>query len=1065
MGAVYRAHDNLLDRIVAIKMLGAASLGAESRERLLREARAAARLNHPNIVGIYDVGMSEEDAPFIVMEMVEGQTLFDRPPKTIDETLAIVRQICAALDHAHAHGIVHRDLKLENILLAADGAVKLTDFGLARSIASRLTTDGSITGTVFYLAPELALGQPYDGRADLYALGVLLYELTTHKLPFDGDDPIAVVSQHLHAPVVPPRAHSPSIPPALDALIVRLLAKRPDDRPASASEVKSEIEHIAANAASGAAQSQMTAPRAELSLLDRIVRGRMVGREHELGEAASVWKRAASGESQALLVSGELGIGKTRLVRELVALAEVSGAFAFTGECNAEGGPPYAPFAQILQTALARPSNERAGEASTAMAAQLPPLVLADLITLAPALRARFPNAPPNPPLDPQAEQQRIMESVVEWCAALSARAPALFVFDDAHWADSGTLVLARHLVRRARASKLRLLVALTYREIELSEAHPLNDALAEINRGRLATRIKLARLSREQTEALLRVMFEEDILPDFLDGIYRETEGNPFFIEEVCKALIEEGQLTFADGRWRRPSMDQVRVPQSVRIAIQARVSKLPVQTQEVLRLAAVFGREFEFALLQRASELNEESLIESVEIASRAQLIDEVRDRRRAGSERFVFAHAIIPAALRESVSGLRRHRLHRRAAAALESIRPDDFESLAYHFAEAGDEASARNYYVQAGDRARRLYANADAIRFYSEALALLPADDPARFDVLAARAAVHEVAADRDTERADAHEMLMIAERLNDNARRFEALIALADLRLETDHFRAFEPLEKALSIARALGDAAREARALRRLGWLNLLRGDYTRCRAVIEEAVARFRAANLIAETATCLHILSLALSHNGDIAEARQVVEESIVLSRAIGDPRQEAIGLRRLGIILGYSGDMQGSIDCTQQALVLHRALGDRAQECNALSNLSVWACQLGQWEEARDYTLQALEIGEAIDSHEAIIKAIHHTAAYYPSSPSRRLTWERLAKRGRASPKRKRGSARSAREKRKQTSPSPKRSLPRSKAARSTATPLIPPYLRKGWQRSRKPSLPSKTIAANL
>ena len=270
MGVVYRAHDSLLERDVALKVVSKAGLGTEGRARLLHEARAAAHLNHPNIVGVYDAGESD-GVPFVVMELVEGRSLFDNPPESIDEIIAIGRQICAALVHAHERGIVHRDLTPENIMVAQDGTAKLMGFGLVGSVASRLTVEGSIQGTVLYLAPELALGQPFDGRADLYALGVLLYELTTGRLPFSGDDPMAVISQHLYAPVMPPRAHNAQIPPSLDALVVRLMSKQPEDRPASAQEVLQALEGIALAEPRGE-------PAGELALLDRIAYTRLVER-------------------------------------------------------------------------------------------------------------------------------------------------------------------------------------------------------------------------------------------------------------------------------------------------------------------------------------------------------------------------------------------------------------------------------------------------------------------------------------------------------------------------------------------------------------------------------------------------------------------------------------------------------------------------------------------------------------------------------------------------------------------------------------------------------------------
>ena len=327
MAAVYRARDEKLNRVVAVKVLSEAGLGTAGRARLVHEAQAAAQLNHPNIVTVHDVG-EVEGTPYIVMELVEGGSLHDRPPASNAALVGIARQVCTALEHAHAHGIVHRDLKPENVLLTPDGTAKLTDFGLALSIASRTTTEGVIAGTVFYLAPEQALGQPLDGRTDLYAVGVMLYELTTGRLPFAADDPLAVVSQHLYTPVVPPSTYNDAIPPALETLILKLMAKRPEDRPASAADVRRALESIDLSPA----KAGRAAPA---SMLERIARGHLVARDRELHEARSLWQQAAAGQGQVLLISGEPGVGKTRLTRELAAQAAVSGGTVLTGECYA----------------------------------------------------------------------------------------------------------------------------------------------------------------------------------------------------------------------------------------------------------------------------------------------------------------------------------------------------------------------------------------------------------------------------------------------------------------------------------------------------------------------------------------------------------------------------------------------------------------------------------------------------------------------------------------------------------------------------------------------------------
>src|SRR5712671_1356353 len=239
MGVVYRATDLELMREVAVKVLSASASTSDARQRLIREARAAAALNHPHIVAVHDVGEAGGQ-PFLVMELVAGPRLSQARPTDLSRVVEIAAQICSALEHAHANSIVHRDLKPDNVLLSGTSQssnVKLADLGLALpGYGARISRAGVIVGTAAYMAPEQALGQAVDGRTDLYALGVLLYEMTTGRLPFIGDDPLSVVSQHVHASVVPPRVLRPDLPRALEAIILRLLSKDPAQRFATAAE-------------------------------------------------------------------------------------------------------------------------------------------------------------------------------------------------------------------------------------------------------------------------------------------------------------------------------------------------------------------------------------------------------------------------------------------------------------------------------------------------------------------------------------------------------------------------------------------------------------------------------------------------------------------------------------------------------------------------------------------------------------------------------------------------------------------------------------------------------------
>jgi len=254
MGVVYEAWDERLQRTVAIKLMTTQHLDPRVQERFLREARAAASLNHPGIVAVHDAGEASGH-PYLVMEFVAGASLDETPPASIEEAVAIAIRICAALEHAHARGLVHRDLKPGNVLVVRDGAepvVKLTDLGIALDQgATRLTRAGAILGTPAYLSPEQALGRDVDCRADLYSLGVMLYRWVTGRLPFAGESVLEVVSQHLHAPVVPPAERVPGLPRGLSEIVVRLLAKEPEARFPSASALRRALERVGAPGAGG----------------------------------------------------------------------------------------------------------------------------------------------------------------------------------------------------------------------------------------------------------------------------------------------------------------------------------------------------------------------------------------------------------------------------------------------------------------------------------------------------------------------------------------------------------------------------------------------------------------------------------------------------------------------------------------------------------------------------------------------------------------------------------------------------------------------------------------------
>jgi serine/threonine-protein kinase len=252
MADVYLAEDQELGRRVAIKILnGRHANDDQFIERFRREAKNAAALNHPNIVSIYDRG-NAEDTYYIAMEFLDGRTLKEliigRGAAPINVAIEYARQILSALRFAHRHGIVHRDIKPHNVLVDGEGRVKVTDFGIARAGTSQMTETGSIVGTAHYLSPEQAKGGEVDPRSDLYSLGIVLYELLTGKTPFDGETPVEIAMKHLSTPPKPPSQLRPDIPRELDMVVMRALAKNPDERYQSADEMEGDLERVARGA-------------------------------------------------------------------------------------------------------------------------------------------------------------------------------------------------------------------------------------------------------------------------------------------------------------------------------------------------------------------------------------------------------------------------------------------------------------------------------------------------------------------------------------------------------------------------------------------------------------------------------------------------------------------------------------------------------------------------------------------------------------------------------------------------------------------------------------------------
>ncbi|MCH7713785.1 MAG: AAA family ATPase, partial [Chloroflexi bacterium] len=621
-------------------------------------------------------------------------------------------ETCRGLEFAHSRGIVHRDLKPGNVWLTSDGVAKIGDFGLAVALdRSRLTTEGMMVGTVSYMPPEQAMGGEVTPKSDLYSLGAMLYEMVTGRPPFLGDDSVAIIGQHINTPPVAPAWHRPDCPRQLEALILRLLAKDPAERPESASDVLAALEAV--DLAVDAGADSKPAPAGEEHSLDSLASGVFVGRQQEMGDLKAGLEDALSGRGRLLMLVGEPGIGKSRTAQELATYAGLRGAQVLWGRCYEEqGAPPYWPWVQAIRSYVREKEPE---ELRSEMGAGAE-----DIAEIVSDVRERLPGLRAPSQLEPEQARFRLFDSITTFLRTASQRRPLVLVLDDLHWADQPSLMLLQFIARELGGA--RLLIIGTYRDMELSRQHPLAEALGELTRERLFQRVLLRGLTQEDVGRFIEMAAGVAPPSGLVSSVYTQTEGNPLFVTEVVRLLVQEGELG-AD-KVRETDSWTVRIPEGVREVIGRRLNRLSQRCNETLTTASILGREFTSDQLKTLTEdASGDRLFEVLEEALAARVIEELPQ----SVGRYQFTHALIQETLAEELSITRRVRLHARIAEGLEQLYGDDAEAhaaeLAHHFAAAatitGTDKLAR-YSLVAGERALASYAYEDSLAHFERGL---------------------------------------------------------------------------------------------------------------------------------------------------------------------------------------------------------------------------------------------------------------------------------------------------------------------------------------------------------
>jgi class 3 adenylate cyclase/tetratricopeptide (TPR) repeat protein len=638
-----------------------------------------------------------------------------------------------------------------------------------------------------------------------------------------------------------------------------------------------------------------------------------VNRDNERAELRRAVESALGGRGSLVLVSGEAGVGKSRLIQEVNAEAEARGMGVLAGHCvHMEGVEPYLPFVEILEQALLSPQSPMALREALGESAP-------EIARILPSLRRVVPDLPAPLDLPPEQARRYLWISLLEFIERATRDRPTLLVLEDLHWADESTLLLMEYLA--AHLQQLPVLIAGTYRDDEIGLAHPLSRMLGKLTRRRLGSRIPLHRLAEDQVGAMLRGLAGDQPPQGLVRAIDAESEGNPFFIEEVFLHLVESGVLLDQDGRFRRDlRIDELDVPDSVRLVIGERLGRLSRTTRQVLAAGALLGRAFETVILEHLSGLEPDALADALNEAEQARLI--APDR--TDGSRMMFSHDLLRQTLLVEESSLRRQRLHAKAAEAIEWAHTNDLEAyaadLAYHLGRAGpraDTARLVRYLRIAGDRAVEAAAFEDAVAHFRHAISLLPEGDATGHGQLLERLALGLRSVGRwDEALAAMDQAVTLYERLGQT----DALGRLCWAMTEQLAWAA--RWSDAVAVARrglaALGDLPNpdRARMLAAIGWILGLSGDYPAANAMLAQGRTL---AKELADDQALAEVLHLHTIQHMAYAEFPDGIRDGLRAAK-IFETHNALWELSSVLSFMGYQAGLLGRLD--QAATVARRA-----------------------------------------------------------------------------------------------------------------------------------------------
>jgi predicted ATPase/class 3 adenylate cyclase len=685
----------------------------------------------------------------------------------------------------------------------------------------------------------------------------------------------------------------------------------------------------------------------------------LVGRTAELTKLKGAFESALANRSSLVTLQGEAGIGKTRLMQELGIDAQSKGAVVLAGSAS-EAGLPYAPWVEAARQYVAQAPSE--------LLRRMLGRNASEFVKLVPDIAVKLGTIPPSKPLGEQQDKIRFYEAVTQFFISICTESPLVLLFDDMHSADQSSLDLLEYFIRSV--GNLRVLTACAHRPEEVQPDSALYRSLMKLNRQRLLETIQVRSLGKEETIELIKQTFgEQTITSEFADLIYERTGGNPFFVEEVLRSLVEDGTIFRTETKWDRKPIQEIILPESVKSVLKSRLTRLEPETLNVLTMASVVGSEFDFDALREASQLEEEPLLQRLEKAFSAGLVQQVPRQRSI----FKFTDKRIRELLLNDLIPIRRARYHLRVAEAMEKVYSKNLEGyaepIANHFSEGGDTERTVKYSIMAGERNSVIHAYDQAIADYRRALDLIDlggASDREKATIIEKLAECYRIAGQLQDSIRYHQEALEIFEKQHDSKACARACLGLSRTSIETKGAtgirEAILVLRRGLKYLEAEPENYEAASIYAQLAFNHGVLDEWDEGMAWADKALAVGGKVQNYAAIATALSMKGSFLTDTGRIDEGLPLWERAFDLSL---QHEEYDDALRSLANLANYTfqRDLGKSRELSVRWLELSKRLNHVWFEGAAWEWLSVLDWYSGDWKAGLEELQKACELASRL------------------------------------------------------------------------------------------------------